>query len=354
MAARARTQEFIIQWHLTHRCNLRCRHCYQESSSGAEMPVAGIVGVIREIAAMLQDWQETYGLKFSPSFNVTGGEPFLRGDFFIILEEIQRAGFATYVLSNGTLITPERGRTLAALGVKEVQISLEGPPAVHDTIRGPGSFAAALQGIGCLKEAGVPVSLNVTLSRMNAPYFMDLVELAAQLQVTDLGFSRLVPTGQGLALLDQMLSTREVEDLYREIFALRIPGLEIGTGDPMAAQMFTPPPGPETAGIPFGGCAAGVAGLTLLPDGTVLPCRRLPLPLGRAGRDSLRELWAVSPILQALREQERYQGKCAACPRWSACRGCRAIAYAWSRSQGTPDFLAADPQCFIEEVSREQ
>lgn len=97
------------------------------------------------------------------------------------------------------------------------------------------------------------------------------------------------------------------------------------------------------------GCSAGVAGLTILPNGNVTPCRRLPLSLGNVCKDSLREIWAASPILEALRDRSRYKGKCGTCKRWAACRGCRAIAYAWSRSRGEDDYLADDPQCFLED-----
>ena len=155
--------EFIIQWHLTERCNLRCRHCYQEGRQVEEMPLAAVSRVIAEAAGMIRDWQEAYDLEFAPSFNVTGGEPFLRADFFAILELMIEAGFACYVLSNGTLITPDRARILADLGVARVQVSLEGPESVHDAVRGPGSFAASFYGIRNLLAAGVPVSLNATL-----------------------------------------------------------------------------------------------------------------------------------------------------------------------------------------------
>jgi MoaA/NifB/PqqE/SkfB family radical SAM enzyme len=342
-----REYEFIIQWHLTERCNLRCRHCYQEGQKVAEMPLAAVSRVIAEAAGMILDWREAYDLEFAPSFNVTGGEPFLRADFFAILELMAAAGFACYVLSNGTLITPERAHVLADLGVAGVQVSLEGPEAVHDAIRGGGSFAASHRGIANLLAAGVPVSLNATLSRLNAPFIMDLVELAAGWGVPRLGFSRLVPAGRGLAFLNQILSREQVKGLYEQLLPLQVPGLLIVTGDPVAAQLGQPAPPPEAEAIPAGGCAAGVAGLTLLADGTVTPCRRLPVPLGRAGKDSLREIWAASPVLERLRDQAGYQGRCGRCRRWGECRGCRAIAYAYSVARGKPDLLAEDPQCFI-------
>jgi AdoMet-dependent heme synthase len=342
-----REYEFILQWHLTERCNLRCRHCYQDGALVAEMPLAAVGGVVAEAAQMLRDWREAYELEFAPSCNVTGGEPFLRADFFAILELMIQAGFACYVLSNGTLITLDRAHVLADLGVAGVQVSLEGPEAVHDAIRGAGSFAAALKGIQNLLAAGVPVSLNATLSKFNAGYFLDLVDLASSWGVPKLSFSRLVPAGRGLACLDQMLAAGQVKKLYETLFALEVKGLEIVTGDPVALQMSQAAPVAEADPVPSGGCAAGVAGLTLLADGTVTPCRRLPVPLGTAGKDSLREIWATSPVLERLRDKAGYQGKCGNCARWAQCRGCRAIAYAYSQSQGTADYLAADPQCFM-------
>jgi AdoMet-dependent heme synthase len=345
----SRPYDFLIQWHLTERCNLRCRHCYQEGAQVQELSREQVFGIIDEIAEMLKAWREAYDLEFQPSFNVTGGEPFLRPDFFEILARMAGLGFEIYVLSNGTMITAGRARRLAELKVHGVQVSLEGPVEIHEAIRGPGSFAASLKGIRTLMAEGVKVSLNATLSRLNAGYFLDLVEVARSLGVPRLGFSRLVPSGQGRTMLDQMLSTAQVKQLYEKVLALKVDGLEIVTGDPMAAQMHTPAPAAEVESFPCGGCSAGVAGLTILADGAVVPCRRLHLPLGQAGQDSLREIWAASPVLEALRDKSRYSGKCGACARWADCRGCRAIAYEYACSQGAPDFLASDPQCFIDE-----
>ena len=346
----ARAYDFLIQWHLTERCNLRCKHCYQEGGPVQELTREQVFAVIDEIEQMLQAWRQNYAIEFQPSFNVTGGEPLLRPDLFSILERMAGSSFEIYVLSNGTLITPERARRLADLKVNGVQVSLEGPAEIHEAIRGPGSFAASLAGIRALMDAGVKVSLNATLSRVNAGHFHDLVALARTLGVPRLGFSRLVPSGQGRRWLDQMLSTAQVKELYEQVLSLKIEGLTITTGDPMAAQMRLPAPAAaEVETFPAGGCSAGVAGLTLLADGTVVPCRRLNLPLGTVGQDSLREIWAASPILEALRDKSRYAGKCGACARWADCRGCRAIAYEYACSQGNPDFLAPDPQCFIDD-----
>jgi len=68
--------DFFIQWHLTERCNLRCTHCYQTGKETDELSLWEIKATISEIDEMFRAWSETYGLEFSPSFNITGGEPY--------------------------------------------------------------------------------------------------------------------------------------------------------------------------------------------------------------------------------------------------------------------------------------
>ena len=343
-----RAFDFLIQWHLTERCNLRCTHCYQSCDRGAELSQAEIDMVVDEIADMLEEWGTAYGLAFAPSFSITGGEPLLRADLNTILTGIIGRGYDAFLLSNGTLIDAARGQELARLGVRGVQVSMEGTEGLHDGIRGTGSFAAALAGTGHLLAAGLPVTWNVTVSRLNARRLPELARLASSVGVPRLGFSRLVPAGRGKELSKEMLTPAEVREVYDGLFSLHLPGLEMVTGDPVAVQMsHLPPETVQTQDIPCGGCAAGVSGLTILADGTVVPCRRLEIPLGNVRTDSLREIWATSEVFAGLRERSRYGGKCGSCARWADCLGCRGIAYAWSRSRGGADYLAEDPQCFL-------
>jgi MoaA/NifB/PqqE/SkfB family radical SAM enzyme len=281
--------DFFIQWHLTERCNLRCSHCYQSGSHGMdELSFEDIREVSEEVSEMLAAWSEVYDIKFSPSFNITGGEPFLRQDLFDILDHLGGRGFELYLLTNGTLIDREKAVRLAMTSVGGVQVSIEGPEEIHDGIRGKGSFAASLRGISFLLDAGITVTLNATLSEINADHFPEMVSLASSIGAQRLGFSRLVPSGRGAGLVKKMIDT-------------------------------------------------------------ITPCRRLFIPIGNVRRESLREVWATSSILNALRDRSSYRGRCGACRRWAGCRGCRAIAYAYALSKGEDDFLGEDPQCFIEQ-----
>lgn len=283
-------QEFFVQWHLTERCNLSCTHCYQTGDRVDELSLAEIREVLDEITEMIKAWEEAYALEFSPSLNVTGGEPLLRKDLFEILNEMSSRDFAIYLLTNGILVDGDRAQALADLGVKGVQVSLEGPLEIHDSIRGKGSFEASCLGVKHLLNAGLKVTMNATLSEINGDKFGEMVEIANTLGVQRLGFSRLVPSGRGLGLIDRMIDSNRVKEIYKKIFSLPTNGLEIVTGDPVASQMRSGSDNEDCGEIATGGCAAGVSGLTLLPDGTVSPCRRLAVTIGNVRKDSLREI----------------------------------------------------------------
>lgn len=340
-------QEFFVQLHLTERCNLHCSHCYQTGCGKEELSLPEIRELLAELTDMLEAWTAAYQLEFATSLNVTGGEPLLRPDLFAILEAMRTRGFAVYLLTNGTLIDAEGAARLAALEVKGVQVSIEGPEEIHDAIRGKGSFAVSRRGIGHLVAAGLPVTLNATLSELNGDRFREMIAICTTFGAQRLGFSRLVPSGRGARLADRMMAPEKVRAIYEEIFSLPAEGIEIVTGDPVASQMRVGGPGGDCGPVATGGCAAGIFGLTILPDGTVVPCRRLPVPLGNVRTDSLRQIWAESAILESLRDRGRYRGRCGTCRRWAHCRGCRAIAYAASLACGVGDLLAEDPQCFI-------
>ena len=196
-------QEFFVQCHLTERCNLHCAHCYQSGDSSIEeLSLTEIREMLAEIDDMLQSWSEAYQLEFSPSLNITGGEPLLRRDLFKILAEAGKKDFAVFLLTNGTLVDAEKAAHLAAAGVRGVQVSIEGPEEIHELIRGAGSFAAACRGITHLVDAGLAVTLNATLSEMNADKFREMIDLCSTLGAQKLGFSRLVPSGRRAGLID--------------------------------------------------------------------------------------------------------------------------------------------------------
>ena len=102
-------------------------------------------------------------------------------------------------------------------------------------------------------------------------------------------------------------------------------------------------------GIPlFGGCAgfgcsAAFNFITVLPDGEVHACRKLPSPLGNILENSLLELYDS----EAAGRYRAGTAACRACSLRPVCGGCLAVAH----GRGLNIFQDRDPFCFIEEAS---
>lgn len=327
------TFHFFIQWHLTERCNLSCRHCYQRKHKVREMTPEEVRVQIDGAADMFRAWEEEQGMTLSPSIHFTGGEPFLYQGLWKTVAYARELGFQTALMTNGSKIGRDDARQARSLGVSEIQISLEGPRDIHETIRGKGSFDAALRGARILADQGQKVTANVTLSRLNAGRIEETVEMAGKAGFHSIGFSRLVPCGSGGSLIDSMLDAQELKQTYRRILDLHSPSFEVNSGDPLASVLAGVKPA-EGCSLSLSGCSAGFSGVTIAGDGAVMPCRRIGLKAGYLQKASLRQIWATSRVLWRLRSRSSYLGACGSCEFWPVCRGCRAVAYAFSKAQG--------------------
>ena len=136
-----------LEFQLTDRCNLRCRHCYVGDGLHQDFPVEKIFTVLKE-------FEETQGLRLL----LSGGEPLLHPHFWKMNEVLREYSFRSVLLSNGTLITRETARKLL---VHEAQLSLDGMKEGHESIRGEGTFKKTLQAIDNLQEDNIWVSVAV-------------------------------------------------------------------------------------------------------------------------------------------------------------------------------------------------
>jgi MoaA/NifB/PqqE/SkfB family radical SAM enzyme len=143
----------VLNLELTRRCNLRCRMCPQLRHVPEPPPELGWYDPGRELAPA--DWVHVLdqAAAFKPRLYVTGGEPLLYKDFDTILIEAKRRGLFVELQTNGTLLA-KAAELLVACGVDIVTLSLDGPPDVHDAIRGvPGTFGRLAQGVQAIRAA---------------------------------------------------------------------------------------------------------------------------------------------------------------------------------------------------------
>ena len=90
-------------------------------------------------------------------------------------------------------------------------------------------------------------------------------------------------------------------------------------------------------------CSAGDTLLALQPDGTLLPCRRLPVPLGNVMKTTLRRIYEEHPLLGELRDDSKVADGCQSCDHARQCGGgLRCLSHALC---GDP--FVADPGCWL-------
>lgn len=329
----------LIQWHVTERCNLQCAHCYQESPRPSELPLAGLLDILVRIEEFVAFLRTAAGKPIPVHLTLTGGEPYLHEGFGALVERIahapQRRSFA--ILTNGSLIDAATADALRPLKPSFVQVSLEGDEPTHDRIRGPGTFRQATRALRLLTDRSIPAYISFTAHRENRDEFPAVAALAQSLKVTRLWCDRMIPLGRGRSDLDRLLSPGETHRFFETMRAEQARRSTARTEIAMhrALQFLV------AGGEPYR-CSAGHTLLTILPDGTLCPCRRMPIPVGNVLDQSLRDLYFDSEILRALREHVP-PDSCSKCFYSELCRGgLRCLAQA---VHGTP--FAPDPGCWL-------
>ncbi len=334
-------EEFYFQWHITEKCNQRCAHCYHTSyESNDEYSLVQLDACFDAMEEALRAWHR------KGSFSLTGGEPFLRRpELFHLMSRLDQSDDVAYydVLTNGSLIThDDLIRLKQATSLRRVQVSLEGSTAEEsDAIRGEGTFAQTLDTIDHLKGAGIEVSVMYTVSRQNMYSIPALIDLLAEHKVDTFAVERFIPEGVGSSIQESMLSKAEAQSLFEKVYHLGIAEQRIRVllYRPLFAIIDRDD---HTVGAM---CSVGINALTVMHDGTVFPCRRLPIPLGNILTDGLFNIWYDSEFLWDIREADKIE-ECGVCELASLCRGCRAMAF---HATGNP--LGPDPHCWMSECS---
>lgn len=328
--------EFYFQWHLTERCNRACKHCYQDGNPTKELPLNDLLTILNLMEEAVSKWGKR------GTISLTGGEPFIRrDDLHAIMDQIDRTDSFTYydILTNGSLIADSEARALTEhKKLRRVQVSLEGATAEsNDAVRGLGSFDATVDAMRRLRAAGISVSVMTTITRANKDEIPAMVALLGREGATTFALERLIPEGSGTAISDLVLSPIELQQVYEVAHRIAInqPPVRLLLYRPLFALLA--PENPTVGAL----CSAGNNALTIMPDGTVYPCRRLPIPIGNVLTDGFYKIWYGSEVLWRIRNPQILNVKCRGCALLTQCRGCRAMAYFM-----TGDYMAEDPQCW--------
>ena len=148
---------------VTHRCNLRCPHCYVRTTDNGEMAANELS--TQEAIRVLDECAESGCL----SMLLTGGEPLLRPDFAAIYTHAKLLGMFVTVFTNGTLVSKEHAEMFTDLPPRAVEITLYGATAeTYEKVTGVrGSFRRCVDGMERLLKHGVNLRMKTTLLTTN-------------------------------------------------------------------------------------------------------------------------------------------------------------------------------------------
>lgn len=341
---------FYIQWHITAKCDQNCLHCYVSDPATYKNELKNGLDY-KSCLLILDDLYEFIvkylNLKLEISFS--GGDPLLSPYFFKLLKKTKELGIKVTILGNSHHLTSEIAEKLRSLGVKEYQLSLDGMEKIHDYIRGAGSFVNTINGIEILKKAGIFTKIMFTISKKNMVDLINVAKLCSAKGVDLFAFDSVVPIGNTKTSGLQILSDQELREKMYEYDSLitkqKNAKIKFGRKGNLW-NLFDLELGRQTTLLNarksnkiITGCSIGISTITILSDGSVLPCRRLPIIIGKFPKQSFQEVF-FGKAMANLRQENKIE-KCNNCELFSICRGCRALAYAVCNN-----YFAPDPHCW--------
>ncbi len=326
---RRRTVPLAGSLELTHRCDLRCAHCYQYPPRRREREMDG-----PQVIRLLGELKEA-GTLF---LNLTGGEPLLREDLPVILKEAAGMNFAISLQTNAFSLDERWAERLAETPGLRVDISLHAASeSAHDAFCGvSGSFRSALRALEMLGERGVPCTAKTVVTRLNLGELQDIVRLAEERGAGTVFSPIIFPRNDGgRSPLRFRLNRSELKRFadFQAAHLRRLLGISEGGLPRDEGSVLTAPSGcgvdPSVArGEALRGCGAGRSAFCVNPYGDVYPCVAWPVVVGNVLKDGFERVWKESPLLEELRAEEfNLPEECVSCRYLERCPICRALSY---------------------------
>jgi radical SAM protein len=334
---------FVLIWEVTQACDLECEHCRADAQPDRhpqELDTAEGKALLDE-AARFDENQLVV---------LSGGDPLARNDVPELINYGTDLGLRMTLTPSGTAsLDPAVIDELADAGLKRLAVSIDGATeAAHDSFRGePGTFAQTLEAARYASKQGIPLQVNTTVTQETVEDLPELADLVEELGAVLWSVFFLVPIGRG-RILDPISPGRAEEVMNWLLTQATERDFGVKTTEApqyrrvaMETNRSAEEPAVNTDSIGRrGGVRAGDGFAFVSHTGNVFPSGFLPLSAGSVRETSLVELYREGELFQALRDEDRFRGKCGACEYRNVCGGSRSRAYAY-----TGDPFESDPLC---------
>ena len=344
-------------WNFTNRCNLACRHCYQDSGRAAladELSLDEKLTVVDQMDAA-----------HMPMLAISGGEPTVSGDLIPVVRRAAACGMHATLATNGTTMTPELAGRLAEAGLRYVEISLDSvDPARHDAFRGsPGMWERAVAGARTVVATeGLRLGIAMCVHQGNFHEVREMIAFAEHLGASCFAHFNFIPVGRGLRMVHGDITPQQREELLAILNEkMQAGGIGVISTAPQLGRVCLA--GAAVAGGRvacshagagsgvkarvvakyLGGCGAGRTYVCIEPNGDVTPCVYLPhRVMGNLRSGGLIDIFRNSVFWDVLNDRDRRLHHCEVCAFKSYCGGCRARADAYFGQ-----LHAGDPGCIF-------
>lgn len=323
-----------VQWHITEVCPNRCKHCYINDATNIirrkqELSFDKLMMILDN----LESFADKYNIDIS-TFAITGGDPFEHPDFEKLLQELYSRGKRIKILGIPERVSVDTLTLLKQYHINSYQVSLDGMKETHDMIRGRGSFDETIKAIKMLAECGgIQPHIMFTVHRQNSKELMPLIDYLVQEDVDAFfTFDFWVMNGTEecqMGLLNNMEIDRLLIEYREKESQLKRKGSKLKLKEKVKLfnTLDIEKPNEKFSKYAYiSGCSCGISSIAILPNGDVVPCRRLPIVVGNLLEDSYEEIFLDNELMKKLRRISYYK-KCGNCDYAKVCRGCPALAY---------------------------
>ncbi|MBI5779638.1 MAG: radical SAM protein [Planctomycetes bacterium] len=355
----------LLFWQITGRPAEDCPFCLPAgNSSRPDLNQADCLKILDSFISFLRQNHLRGDLIFA------GGDPLLRKDFWDILkaaDEYRRAGAIDRIIISGRPF-PADGDIVSRLksaDVSQYRFSLHHRPSIYDTWHYRGRFQEVLMSLRELRAARIRTAIKFTLTRSNARELPHILRLAVAEGVSAFNINPLISPANGGNNAEKVLTPLEYRRLLVKVLefldTLGAPGHHFSHtllgAEHLFARLFHElgrwPEYQELISSLGARTSVFSKGLTffVLSDGAVYPRRLIPVQIGRAPRDSFRQIYESSELLRSLEDEEYTNRKKAG---FAKCRACPAVDYCGSmlgnsyQISGSP--YAPNPFCWVEPV----
>jgi MoaA/NifB/PqqE/SkfB family radical SAM enzyme len=161
------------------RCNCRCTMCdIWKTTERGEFSAEDLRHQMESLDTLGVEWVV-----------LSGGEALMHSDLFGLCQVLRSRNIRISLLSSGLLL--ERHAPAIAEWIDDVIVSMDGPPAIHDEIRGVQSaFALMTRGIAAIRaiKPGFAITARCTVQKRNCAHLAATAKIAREIELDSISF----------------------------------------------------------------------------------------------------------------------------------------------------------------------